>query len=381
MTLAAIGSNSRALWYLTRGFGIVAVILLTVTTVLGLAQVARYVRPGLPRFVISALHKNISLISLVAIAIHVITAVADTYAPITVANVFIPLSSTYRPLWTGLGALALDLMLAVIVTSLLRERMGYRTWKTVHWAAYASWPVAVMHGLGTGTDSKLGWVLFLYVACTVAVVAALWWRLAKNWSGEHAPVRGVALGASVMIPILVAVWTATGPLHAGWARRAGTPASLLASGRTAPRSAPPANSGAAAGGSTSSGGASSSSATSALALPFSTEFSGSQRQTGPDSEGLVSVVIEGTFTSGATGSLRLVLTGQPAGGGGVELTGSQFQFGPGGNPAEFQGHVTSLDGATVVATVQDAAGRSAQAVLRLSLSGGATVGGSLRVQE
>lgn len=377
MTVAAVGVNSQALWYMTRGFGVVSLVLLTLTTVLGLAQAVRYARPGLPRFVISALHKNGSLLALSAIAVHVVTAVLDTFAPVHVIDVFIPYASRYRPFWTGMGALALDLMLAVIVTSLLRDRIGHQVWRTVHWAAYLSWPVAVVHGLGTGSDTKLGWVLLLYAACTAAVLAALWWRLAREWSPQNAVVRGSALAASVVVPVVVVGWAATGPLHAGWARKAGTPSNLLASGSTVARSAT---------GSRGGTGAATQPAAPGLTLPVQAALSGTHSESGPDSSGLVSVVISASFqpVSGAStsaGALKLVLTGQPADGG-VSLTGSQVSIGPVGNPSEFTGHVRQLEGSTVIADLHDAKGRPATAVIRLEMSGESNqVGGQLQVQS
>jgi sulfoxide reductase heme-binding subunit YedZ len=357
--------SSQALWYTTRGFGLVALVLLTVTTVLGLAEVARYARPGTPRFVVAALHKNASLLAVVAIAIHVTTAVLDTFAPIHLIDVFVPLASKYRPVWTGLGALAFDLMLAVIVTSLLRNRIGQRAWRAVHWAAYASWPVAVLHGLGTGSDSKLGWVLFVYVACTVAVVAALWWRLAKAWSPVRPGVRGTAIAASVAVPLAIAAWAASGPTKAGWARRAGTPPSLLASSSAA--STIPAARGPV-------------TPTKVLSLPFEARFEGSQAESGPGGGGLVTVTISGTFTDNTSGVFELVLTGQPAEGGGVELTGSELTVGTAGDPSQYRGQVSQLDGETVVASVSSSSGSSATVVIEVRQAGGGAVAGRIRVQ-
>ena len=107
------------------------------------------------------LHKNVSLLALVVLAIHILTVVVDSYAPVHLIDAFVPFISGDRPIWLGLGALAFDLMIAVIVTSLLRDRIGLRTWRAVHWTAYASWPLAIVHGIGTGSDTKLGWVLVL----------------------------------------------------------------------------------------------------------------------------------------------------------------------------------------------------------------------------
>ncbi|HET9076501.1 MAG TPA: ferric reductase-like transmembrane domain-containing protein [Acidimicrobiales bacterium] len=374
MSVAAVGVNSQALWYMTRGFGLASLILLTVTTALGLSQAVRYARPGTPRFVIAALHKNASLLAVAAIAVHVVTAVLDTFAPIHLIDVFIPYASQYRPFWTGMGALALDLMLAVIITSLLRERIGYRVWRTVHWAAYLSWPVALVHGLGTGSDSQLGWVLFVYVICTLTVVAALWWRLATGWASGNQAVRGTAVAASIVVPLLVAVWAAAGPLHTGWARRAGTPASLLSHAA--------ASGGGGSGSGTSNPGGAASPGSATLTVPLTATLQGTQSESGPDGNGLVSVTISGTFRSGqpgGSGDLRLVLTGQPADGG-VSLTGSQLSLGPASNPNEYTGHVSRLAGTTVVGAVQTGTGQQRTVTIQLRISESGRVLGQVGLQ-
>ena len=143
------------LWYTTRATGLVAMVLLTISMAFGLLSSVGYQRPGLPRFVTVGLHRNASLLALAFTAAHVITTVVDSFVHIPVQDAFIPFISSYRPLWLGLGTVASDLILALTVTSLLRSRMGYRTWRAVHWTAYACWPVALLHGLGTGTDTPV----------------------------------------------------------------------------------------------------------------------------------------------------------------------------------------------------------------------------------
>jgi hypothetical protein len=365
LTAATITTNSRALWYLTRGFGLIALILLTVTMVLGLTQAVRFARPGWPRFVVSALHRNASLLAVALLVVHIATAVLDSYAPIRIVDIFIPFVSSYRPLWLGLGAIALDLLVALVITSLLRERLGYRAWRTVHWAAYASWPLAIVHGLGTGSDTKLGWVLFINVACVGAVLAALWWRLARGWSVANAPRRGAAVVLSIALPVAVVAWTATGPLRPGWARKAGTPTALIASSST--QAAPTAGAQAAPAGT--------------LTVPFAARFDGTQRQTGPDRSGLVSVNISGNLHGGQNGVLTIVLTGQPADGGGVQLTGSQVALGPASAPGEYQGHVTQLSGNTLVAHLTSTGGTPITATIDLQVTEGqSSVTGTVQVR-
>lgn len=215
------------LWYPTRGTGAVVLILFTASVVLGIAGTARWGSARWPRFVVGTLHRNISLLVLVLLGIHIVTAVTDTFAGIRWIDTLVPFISSYRPLWLGLGTLAFDLLIALAVTSALRQRLGYRSWKRVHWLAYASWPIAVAHGLGTGSDAKSGWLLVLTAVCTIAVVAAVWWRVAVGWP-EHRPIRLAAVATSLLAPMAGVVWLAVGPLHSGWARRAGTPTSVLA---------------------------------------------------------------------------------------------------------------------------------------------------------
>jgi predicted ferric reductase len=169
--------NTLALWYLTRATAVVSIVLLTITTVLGILQVQRWQSNGWPRFVVAAVHKNASLLAVTFVAVHVVSAIIDGYAPIRWLDAIVPFRSAYRPVWLGLGSLALDLLLALVITSLLRQRLGYTAWRAVHWTAYACWPIAFVHGLGIGTDTGRSWVLLLDGVCLTAVIAAILWRI------------------------------------------------------------------------------------------------------------------------------------------------------------------------------------------------------------
>src|SRR5205823_4926276 len=150
--------SPSAYWYLARGTGAVALVVLTASVVLGIMGSVRFAAPRWPRFAIDSIHRDLSLLVLVVLAIHIVTSVLDGFAPITLLDGVLPFLSAYRPLWLGLGTLAFDLLLAIAITSVIRRRLGYRAWRAVHWLAYASWPVAVLHGLGTGSDVKQWWM-------------------------------------------------------------------------------------------------------------------------------------------------------------------------------------------------------------------------------
>src|SRR3984957_6426476 len=157
--LAAGSSGPSPLWYATRATGVTALVLLTITVALGIAGASRLESRHWPRVVTAGLHRNISLLVVAFVLVHVLTTVLDSFVSISITAAVIPFSSGYRTFWLGLGAIAFGLILALVITSLLRGRLSYRAWRGIHLLAYVSWPVALWHGLGTGTDSKLPWLL------------------------------------------------------------------------------------------------------------------------------------------------------------------------------------------------------------------------------
>lgn len=176
--VGTITTSSTALWYASRATGVVALLLLTVVMVLGLLVTRQGRLPGLPGFAVSGLHRNLSLLATVFVLIHVLTAVADSYVNIPVTAVVVPLVSPYERLWMGLGAVSFDLLLAALVTSLLRRHMTRRAWRAVHLTAYVSWPVGWVHSVFASGDLRRGLLFYLAIACAVAVIAAVVWRLA-----------------------------------------------------------------------------------------------------------------------------------------------------------------------------------------------------------
>jgi predicted ferric reductase len=214
-------------WYLTRSTGAVALLLLSVAVALGVADVRRFSTPSWPRFVVDALHRNVSLLALVFLVLHILTAVLDSFTSISLVAAFIPFVGSYRPFWLGLGAVAFDLLLAVILTSLLRARVGPRAWRATHWLVYACWPVALLHTLGTGSDVQTTWLLALSVFCLALVLGAVLARALPGFSRECAPGRGLAIGSAFAFALGLVLWLPSGPLGSEWARRSGTPSTLL----------------------------------------------------------------------------------------------------------------------------------------------------------
>lgn len=169
--------NDQLLWYTTRATGTVSLVLLTAVMVIGMLARLRFETAGWPRFLSAALHGNLALMTLVFLGIHIVTAVVDPFTSLGIVPVFVPFGSSYRTFWLGLGTVAFELLIALVVTSLLRRQMGAGSWRLVHWLSYLCWPVAVLHGLGTGTDPRQAWLMGITVVCVSSVVFVGLWRL------------------------------------------------------------------------------------------------------------------------------------------------------------------------------------------------------------
>jgi len=200
--------TAEAFWYLIRATGLVSLVLMTLTTVLGVVVQRQRRLPGLPRFGAVALHRNVSLISAVLLVVHVVTSVVDSYVGIPPLAALVPFTSTWRPAAIGFGALAVELMLVIIATSLVRGRLPLRLWRTVHWTSYLLWPLAFVHGLMAGTDLGSGWALTLALTCAAVVVGttAVAWTGRVSRPAERAPAALATTSAAVAGGSRVAVF-------------------------------------------------------------------------------------------------------------------------------------------------------------------------------
>ncbi|MGO8824450.1 MAG: ferric reductase-like transmembrane domain-containing protein [Acidimicrobiales bacterium] len=339
--LATVGHGSTALWYLTRATGLVSLILLSATVVLGTVASVGWTTDRWPRFLSQSVHRNLSLFCVALIGIHIVTTIGDGYVPIGLADAVIPFRSPYRPIWVGLGALAFDMLLAVAITSGLRRRIGAAAWRGVHWLAYACWPIALVHGLGSGSDARIPGAMLVFVVCTGSVAAAVAWRLAAGRARSVGwRLGGAVTGAAVLL--VIAGFALAGPLRPGWSHRAGTSSALLAQ-----------LSGAA---TTSYSGASALATPSTTprpsagipSTPFDTSVSGTVATSPPDANGDSEVTL--TMQLGDTTAPLTVRIVGPSENGGVAMRRSVVSFGA------LTGQVTALDGSSIGAVVNGPSG-------------------------
>ena len=171
-----------ALWALGRGTGVVALVMFTLSLVLGVVARSGRPLPGLHRFGTSDLHRTAALTGTGLVAVHLGILLFDPYAQLRVVDFVLPFLASYRPVWLGLGTLAVDTLAVITVVSLLRHRLGPRAFRLVHWATYVLWPVALLHGLESGTDAGTAWFRALAVVCATAVVVAVGWRLSPSYA-------------------------------------------------------------------------------------------------------------------------------------------------------------------------------------------------------
>jgi sulfoxide reductase heme-binding subunit YedZ len=159
-------------WYAARAAGVVAYVLVSASVTLGLLMAGRTRFEHWPRFAVEDVHRFAGLLAGVFIALHVLWLGLDSQSNLTAKSIVIPFASSYRPLWTGLGIVAAELLLALAVTNHYRKRLRYSTWRRLHYLNFAVWGAATLHGLGAGTDSGSTAFLLMY-ATTFGVVGVL----------------------------------------------------------------------------------------------------------------------------------------------------------------------------------------------------------------
>jgi DMSO/TMAO reductase YedYZ heme-binding membrane subunit len=353
---------SAVTWDTARAGGFVAYVLLTLAVSAGLVLRNRWQTSRWPRLVTNEVHGYLSLLALVFIVVHVLAVLVDPFTRFRLGEVLLPFASHYRPLWMGLGTVALYLLLAVWISSKLRSRIGYRTWRGIHVLAYGVYGAATVHGLGTGSDTQTVWAAALY-AGSVLLVAALTARRLLVPPGRSDRPRPVVASVGALTLAVVAAWAVVGPFAPHWGSRAGGTSGT--SSRSTTRLAIP----------RAHARITSQPASGVVSLPFRARFTGSLEQQPVDASGRITIRIDGALHGGTRDHLEIYLRGVPLEGGGVAMEQSRVRMGAA--TALYTGEIVALRGSELIAEL-----RSEQQRLRLGialdLSQGTAVRGSVR---
>lgn len=173
-------TSSPAIWYAARASGVAAYVVLSVVVSLGLTLGGKAQNRRWPRFAVEEIHRFGGLLVGSLIGVHVLTIAADSFLPFSLTQLLVPFTARYRPLWTGLGVAAAELLLALAITNHHRRRLPYRFWRTAHYANFAVWALASAHGLMAGTDRGAAWLAILYGVSVASVLMLLLWRFGRH---------------------------------------------------------------------------------------------------------------------------------------------------------------------------------------------------------
>ena len=196
------------IWYMARGSGLAALLLLSISTSIGALMTgrAKTTAGAASRVIVHYLHRVTASLGLGVLMMHLAMILADSYAHVGWQGAIVPFTSGYRPTWVGLGTLAVYTFVLVAAIGIARGKIatsqrGVRVWRWLHSAAYVGWGLAMLHGLNAGTDSSVGWVRLLYLACAGMVLGALAVRLARRSPRTHREWRDIAPVAGYTSPL------------------------------------------------------------------------------------------------------------------------------------------------------------------------------------
>lgn len=198
-------SASPAIWYAARASGVAAYVVLSLVVSLGLALGGKAQTRRWPRFSVEEVHRFGGLLVGSLIGVHVLAIAADSFLPFSLTQLLVPFTSSYRPLWTGLGIAAAELLLALAITNHYRRRLPYRFWRRAHYLNFAVWAFASLHGLMAGTDRGAAWLAVLYGVSVATVLMLLLWRFGPRELRRIAPAGALTI---VALPLLI-----VGPLR------------------------------------------------------------------------------------------------------------------------------------------------------------------------
>jgi sulfoxide reductase heme-binding subunit YedZ len=195
-------TSSPAIWYAARASGVAAYVVLSVVVAIGITLGGKAQTRRLPRFAVEDVHRFGGLLVGSLIVVHVGAIAVDSFLPFSVVQLVVPFTARYRALWTGLGISAAEVLLALAITNHYRKRMPYRLWRVAHYANFAVWTLASLHGIFAGTDRSAAWLAVVYGLSIATVLSLVAWRVG---GGSLRPARIATAGAVgvVLMPVLL----------------------------------------------------------------------------------------------------------------------------------------------------------------------------------
>jgi methionine sulfoxide reductase heme-binding subunit len=192
-------------WYVARAAGVAAYLILTIVVTLGMTMASGRRLRRWPKFALEDVHRFGGLLVGSFVTIHVVTIAMDAYLPFSLSAIVVPFVAGYRTLYTALGIVAAELLLALAITNRYRDRLPYRFWRRAHYLNLVVWGGATVHGLGSGTDRSTPWLLALFTASVAVVLGLAVWRATRA--------RPVVAGAVAAAGVAAVVLAAAGPLR------------------------------------------------------------------------------------------------------------------------------------------------------------------------
>lgn len=193
--------GTKAFWYVARAGGILAYLLLWLATLWGVFISSKMVKGWIDATVLYNMHEFLPMLAMLFAVIHAAVLMGDAYIGFSLLDLLIPFRAPYRPLWTGLGSLALYLSAALIASFYLRTVVSRRVWRTFHYVTYLAFLLALVHGLMAGTDTTQPAVYGMYVATGATLLFATIYRVltartrhqpAPRSAARRAPAPGLA---------------------------------------------------------------------------------------------------------------------------------------------------------------------------------------------
>jgi methionine sulfoxide reductase heme-binding subunit len=195
-------TSNPAIWYAARASGVAAYVVLSIVVCLGLTLGGKAQSRRWPRFSVEDVHRFGGLLVGSLIGVHVLAIAADSFLPFSLTQLLVPFTSTYRPLWTGLGIAAAEILLALAITNHYRKRLPYSFWRKAHYLNFAVWGLASVHGLMSGTDRGAAWLAILYGLSVSAVLMLLVWRFSGG-AGRTPRIATTGAVTVIALPLLI----------------------------------------------------------------------------------------------------------------------------------------------------------------------------------